>query len=95
MSRASITEAGYERDALLERARALALVLRERAGRTGEVGRIPDETFADLWNAELFYLMRSLTTRVPRSSGSPVPCRGQLGHACGELWLRRSGQSAD
>lgn len=48
----------YGRDALLERARKLAPVLRERAERTNENRRIPDETFADLWDADLFYLFK-------------------------------------
>ncbi len=55
----------YEREDLLERARNLAPVLRERAEATSENRRIPDETFRDLWDANLFHLMR------PKKFGGP------------------------
>ena len=37
----------YERDALVERARALVPALRERAAETNKLRRLPDRTLAD------------------------------------------------
>ena len=55
---------------LLARAEALVPVLRERAGRTEELRRVPDETIADLHQSGLF---RMLQPR--RVGGSELPFR--------------------
>jgi alkylation response protein AidB-like acyl-CoA dehydrogenase len=55
----------YTREALIERARKLAPVLRERAQASGEARRIPAETIKDLWDAELCYLLK------PKKFGGP------------------------
>jgi 3-hydroxy-9,10-secoandrosta-1,3,5(10)-triene-9,17-dione monooxygenase len=55
---------------LLARAEALVPILRERAGRTEELRRIPDETIADLHDSGLF---RVLQPR--RVGGSELPFR--------------------
>jgi 3-hydroxy-9,10-secoandrosta-1,3,5(10)-triene-9,17-dione monooxygenase len=60
------TADAYGRDALLERARRLVPVLRERAEETSRQRRIPDQTFADLWDADLFYLYK------PAKFGGPA-----------------------
>jgi 3-hydroxy-9,10-secoandrosta-1,3,5(10)-triene-9,17-dione monooxygenase len=52
-------------ETLLEKARALAPRLRERAAATNQARRIPDETIGDLWDAGLWYLMK------PRRFGGP------------------------
>ena len=52
-------------DALLQKARALAPKLRERADATGKARRIPDETIQDFWNAGLWYLLK------PKKFGGP------------------------
>jgi len=55
----------YARDQLMERARKLVPILRERAFATSAAGRIPGETIADLWDADLFYLLK------PKKCGGP------------------------
>ncbi len=52
-------------EALLQKARALAPKLRERADATGKARRIPDETIQDFWNAGLWYLLK------PKKFGGP------------------------
>ena len=55
----------YARDALIERARKLAPVLRERAAASAEAQRIPAQTISDFWDAELCYLLK------PKKFGAP------------------------
>ena len=55
----------YSRESLIERARKLAPVLRERAQTTGDARRIPAETIASFWDAELCYLLK------PKKFGGP------------------------
>lgn len=55
----------YARDALIARARRLVPVLRERAGATSLARSVPAATIADLWDADLFYLLK------PRKFGGP------------------------
>ena len=52
-------------EALLEKARALAPVLRERAAETNKARRIPEETIQDFWDAGLWYLLK------PKKFGGP------------------------
>jgi len=52
-------------EALLQKARALAPKLRERADATGKARRIPDETIRDFWDAGLWYLLK------PKKFGGP------------------------
>jgi 3-hydroxy-9,10-secoandrosta-1,3,5(10)-triene-9,17-dione monooxygenase len=61
---------GVESDAqtaetLLQKARALAPILRERAAATGEARCIPHETIQDFWDAGLWYTMK------PKKFGGP------------------------
>lgn len=56
------TDAG---EALLQKARALAPKLRERAAATGQARRIPEETIQDFWDAGLWYLLK------PKKFGGP------------------------
>jgi 3-hydroxy-9,10-secoandrosta-1,3,5(10)-triene-9,17-dione monooxygenase len=60
-------------DELVARARDLAPVLRERAARTEELRRLPDETIADLFAAGLF-----AAYRPARYGGAEVPFRGLI-----------------
>lgn len=53
------------REDLLQRARKLAPVLRERAVATGKARRIPEETIRDYWDAGLWYLLK------PKKFGGP------------------------
>jgi alkylation response protein AidB-like acyl-CoA dehydrogenase len=55
----------YARDALLERARKLAPLLRECAPAASRARCIPAETIAALWDADLFYLLK------PKAFGGP------------------------
>ncbi len=55
----------YERDALLERARALVPALRERAAETNKLRRLPDRTLADFRAADLMGLLK------PKKFGGP------------------------
>ncbi len=50
---------------LLEKARKLAPVLRERAEATNKARRIPEETIQDFWDAGLWYLLK------PKKFGGP------------------------
>ena len=50
---------------LLQKARALAPRLRERAEATGKARRVPDETIQDFWDAGLWYLLK------PKKFGGP------------------------
>src|SRR5919206_1736118 len=59
-----------ELEELLARAEALVPVLRERAGRTEELRRLPDETIADLHRAGLFRILQP-----KRVGGSELPFR--------------------
>jgi 3-hydroxy-9,10-secoandrosta-1,3,5(10)-triene-9,17-dione monooxygenase len=52
-------------EALLQKARALAPKLRERAAATGQARRIPDETIQDFWDAGLWYTLK------PKKFGGP------------------------
>jgi 3-hydroxy-9,10-secoandrosta-1,3,5(10)-triene-9,17-dione monooxygenase len=52
-------------EALLQKARALAPVLRQRAAATGQARRIPEETIRDFWDAGLWYLLK------PKKFGGP------------------------
>jgi alkylation response protein AidB-like acyl-CoA dehydrogenase len=51
--------------ALIEKARALAPILRERATATGKARRVPKETIQDFWDAGLWYLLK------PKKFGGP------------------------
>lgn len=55
----------YSREALIERARKLAPLLRERSQASGEARRIPAETIKAFWDAELCYLLK------PKKFGGP------------------------
>src|SRR6188508_3108374 len=55
---------------LLARAEALVPVLRERAGRTEELRRLPDETIDDLHRTGLFRILQPR-----RVGGSELPFR--------------------
>ncbi len=55
----------YQHDSLLERARHLVPALRDRAAAANEARRIPAETIAALWDAELFALLK------PKKFGGP------------------------
>jgi len=52
-------------ETLLQKARALAPKLRERATATGKARRIPNETIQDFWDAGLWYLLK------PKKFGGP------------------------
>ena len=58
-------DAGMNADALLQKAQALAPVLRQRAVATSQARRILDETIQDFWDAGLWYLMK------PKKFGGP------------------------
>src|SRR5688572_896707 len=60
-----MAQASYAPDQLLERARSLVPELRKRALDTSKARRIPEETIADFWKADLFQLLR------PKKSGGP------------------------
>ncbi len=57
--------AAYTSEALIERARKLAPILRQRAQATSDARRVPAETVADFWDAELCYLLK------PKKFGGP------------------------
>ena len=61
----ALDSARYTRDALFARARELVPLLRQRAQATSAARRVPPETIAALWDAELFYLLK------PKSFGGP------------------------
>lgn len=74
---------------LLARAEALVPVLRERAGRTEELRRLPDETIADLHKSGLFRILQP-----KRVGGSELPFRSivelvaAIGRGCGSTaWV--------
>ena len=52
-------------ETLLQKARTLAPVLRQRAAATGQARRIPNETIQDFWDAGLWYLLK------PKKFGGP------------------------
>ena len=52
-------------EALLEKARTLAPVLRQRAAETNKARRVPEETIRDFWKAGLWYLLK------PKKFGGP------------------------
>jgi len=52
-------------DTLLQKARKLAPVLRQRAAETNKARRIPEETIQDFWDAGLWYLLK------PKKFGGP------------------------
>ncbi len=55
----------YTPEKIMERARRLVPLLRERASATSAAGRVPEETIGDYWDADLFYLLK------PRKYGGP------------------------
>src|SRR5579862_509362 len=57
--------ANYARERLIERARGLVPLLRERATSTSAAARVPADTIDAFWNAELFYLLK------PKKFGGP------------------------
>jgi 3-hydroxy-9,10-secoandrosta-1,3,5(10)-triene-9,17-dione monooxygenase len=59
------THPAYARQDLLDRARKLVPVLRERAAETSELRRLPEATIRDFWDADLFYFLR------PKKFGGP------------------------
>src|SRR5207245_1594145 len=74
---------------LTARAEALVPVLRERAGRTEELRRLPDETIADLHHTGLFRILQP-----GRVGGSELPFRSivelvaVIGRGCGSTaWV--------
>ena len=60
-----ITDASYSHTDIIARARKLAVTLRARAEDTGNARRIPENTIQDLWDANLWYLLK------PRKFGGP------------------------
>jgi resorcinol 4-hydroxylase (FADH2) len=50
---------------LLEKARRLAPILRQRAAATNQARRVPNETIQDMWDAGLWYLLK------PKKFGGP------------------------
>jgi alkylation response protein AidB-like acyl-CoA dehydrogenase len=50
---------------LLQKARALSPILRERSAATNQARRVPSETIQDFWNAGLWYLLK------PKKFGGP------------------------
>jgi alkylation response protein AidB-like acyl-CoA dehydrogenase len=64
--RAPDAEPAYTLERLKERAAKLVPALRVRAIETTRARRIPDRTIQDLWDADLFYLLR------PRKFGGPA-----------------------
>ena len=62
-------------DALLQKARALAPKLRERAAATGKARRIPDETIQDFWSAGPLVSAEAEEIRRPRATGPTSRCR--------------------
>jgi len=63
---ASDETARYSLESLKQRAAALVPTLRERARDTTRERRLPDATIRDLWDADLFYLLR------PKKFGGPA-----------------------
>jgi alkylation response protein AidB-like acyl-CoA dehydrogenase len=59
-------DAEYTLENMKARAAKLIPVLRERAADTTRARRIPDETIRDLWDADLFYLLK------PKKFGGPA-----------------------
>jgi alkylation response protein AidB-like acyl-CoA dehydrogenase len=66
MMRAPDDDASFALERLTERAAKLIPRLRERALETTKQRRIPDETIRDLWDADLFYLLK------PKKFGGPA-----------------------
>jgi alkylation response protein AidB-like acyl-CoA dehydrogenase len=66
MMRAPDDDASFTLERLTERAAKLIPRLRERALETTKQRRIPDETIRDLWDADLFYLLK------PKKFGGPA-----------------------
>jgi alkylation response protein AidB-like acyl-CoA dehydrogenase len=64
--RAPDDDASFSLERLTERAAKLIPRLRERALETTKQRRIPDETIRDLWDADLFYLLK------PKKFGGPA-----------------------
>jgi alkylation response protein AidB-like acyl-CoA dehydrogenase len=64
--RAPDDDASFALERLTERAAKLVPRLRERALETTKQRRIPDETIRDLWDADLFYLLK------PKKFGGPA-----------------------
>jgi alkylation response protein AidB-like acyl-CoA dehydrogenase len=52
-------------ETLLQKARTLAPILRQRAQATNQARRVPDETIRDFWDADLWYLLK------PKKFGGP------------------------
>lgn len=77
----------YSRERLIERARRLLPVLRERAEATSAARRVPEETIRDYWDAELFYLLK------PRKFGGPEVRIDTVFEVAGEL-ARGDGSAA-
>ena len=78
-------------EAMLERAQALAPRLRDRAARTEELRRVPDETMQDFLDAELFRVLQpkrwgGLELNYGRTQTALC---GVLGRACGSsAWVQ-------
>src|SRR5262245_47278384 len=64
--RAPDDNAAYTLERLTERAARLIPVLRERAVETSKQRQLPDKTVADLWDADLFHLLK------PKKFGGPA-----------------------
>src|SRR5262249_35022305 len=64
--RAPDDSAAYTLERLTERAARLIPVLRERAIETSKQRQLPDKTVADLWDADLFHLLK------PKKFGGPA-----------------------
>ena len=55
----------------LQKARALAPVLRGRAAATGQARCIPQQTIQDFWDAGLWYLLKPKKFGAPARRGVP------------------------
>ncbi len=77
------------RDELVDRARRLVPRLRDRARRTEELRRLPDETFADLMEAGFFKLFQPARYRgYEMDWGIQVDVGREVGRGCGSsAWI--------
>ena len=69
----------YAHADVMARARKVAGVLRERAEETNRLRRVPENTIQDLWDAELWYLLK------PRKFGGPELRPSYMYDVAGEL----------
>ncbi len=69
----------YAQADVIARARQVAHVLRERAEETSKLRRVPENTIQDLWDADLWYLLK------PRRFGGPELRPSMMYHVASEL----------